>query len=110
MLENYSSHAIAALAGLRDDRYAFVPLGALHRDAGGTVLGIYERFGWTPEEGYRRRLMDWTRTGRDYRSRHAYSPEDFGLTAENLAARFPGLVEMLAADRRDEYSSARIES
>jgi hypothetical protein len=99
MLEYSARHAIETLGGLEPDRYAFVPLPALRRDAGRTVTGVYRRFGWVPGEGFLRALSASTASGRKHRSRHEYALSDFGLTPDAVRSRFPQLLDLLASER-----------
>ena len=79
MLEFYSRHALSSLAGVPEEEHAFVPLREMRKDVEGFVLGVYERFGWEAERGFRERLKDDSNRGKGYKSKHSYSLEEFGL-------------------------------
>jgi hypothetical protein len=91
MLTFFARHAPSALSTLPPDRYAFVPLSELKSDLEGFILGVYDRFGWTPEGGFRERLRKEASRGKSYRSRHRYTLEEFGLSARDLQGRFDTL-------------------
>ena len=91
MLSFFSRHAPSALSSLPPDHHAFVPLPALKDDLEGFVLGIYQRFGWTPQGGFRERLQEEASRSRAYTSDHHYTLEEFGLSPEDLEGRFDTL-------------------
>jgi len=91
MLEFFAAYAVETLPSLPEDSYAFVPMGEMKANVEAFVLGIYERFGWKPEPGFRERLREEATRGRAYASRHHYSLEEFGLEARDLRGRFAAL-------------------
>lgn len=93
LLAYYARHALSVLDELPPERKAFVRQEKLKEDARGTVLRVYERFGWTPGADFQRRLRRAHERGRRHRSRHRYSLEEFGLSEDGVRRRFPGLVE-----------------
>jgi hypothetical protein len=93
MLAFFAEHAQKILLPLPEDRYAFVPMGELKADLEGFVLGIYQRFGWTPDEAFRKRLQEEADRDQAYKSKHHYTLEEFGLSSADLAGRFASLEE-----------------
>jgi hypothetical protein len=93
MLAFYAQHAQECLDTLPEDRCAFVPLEAMRRDVEGFALGVYERFGWEVESGFRGRLQEEARKGKGHRSRHTYSLGEFGLTEMEVSLRFQTLIQ-----------------
>ena len=91
MLEFYAKHALSALGDTPTDHHAFVPLKEMKKDVKGFVLGVYEKFGWEAGPAFQESLTRDARKGKDYRSLHSYSLKDFGLTKEEVGARFPEL-------------------
>ncbi|HLP22242.1 MAG TPA: hypothetical protein VK174_18130, partial [Chitinophagales bacterium] len=53
-------------------------------DPQGSVLKIYERFGWTPSEKFLARLSKEEARNKNYKSAHTYSLEQFGFTKEEI--------------------------
>lgn len=88
MLAHYGNHALATLGETPDDRHAFVPLAELKKDVEGFVLQLYDRFGWDPDPEFRERLAQEAKRGREYRSHHSYSLEEFGLSYGDIQRRF----------------------
>lgn len=99
MLEHYTRHALDTLSELPEERHAFVPLAELKEDAEAALLRVYRRFGWSPAPAFRERLDRARDRGRNHRSRHSYTLEEFGLSAEGVRERFPGLVERFGYGR-----------
>jgi hypothetical protein len=93
MLEFFAKHALETLSETANDRHAFAPLREMRNDVGGFVLGIYHRFGWSPDPEFRNRLAEEARRGRSYTSRHTYSLAEFGLEEEDIRGRFQELNE-----------------
>ncbi|NNM06858.1 MAG: sulfotransferase [Gemmatimonadetes bacterium] len=91
MLEFFSKHALSILAEVPEDEHAFVPLNEMRKDVEKFVLGVYERFGWEAEEGFQERLKEDSQRGKDYKSRHSYSLEEFGLAEKEISLRFSDL-------------------
>lgn len=94
LLASYARHMEEVLPGLPAGRHAFVPMPALGADLESTVLGLYERFGWVPDADFRTRLSVRGEKARAYRSAHEYSLEEFGLSEDEVAERFPDLDEL----------------
>lgn len=88
MLSGHLEHALAQRRQMPDNRCVFVELPNLSGDVPGTVLGIYERFGWTPSPGFRDALERWGARSDAHRSRHRYDLEQFDLTEETVMRRF----------------------
>jgi len=91
MLEFYAQHALSTLTEVPEDEHAFVPLKEMRKDVEGFVLGVYERFGWEADGGFKERLKEDSKRGKGYKSRHSYSLEEFGLHAEEVSSRFAEL-------------------
>jgi len=91
MLEFFAKHALSSLRDTPTDQHAFVPLKEMKKDVKGFVLGVYGRFGWEADPAFQERLTQDARTGKEYRSRHSYSLQEFGLTEKEIQARFPEL-------------------
>ena len=64
----------------------------------GFVLGVYDRFGWEADPGFRARLVEDRHRGKGYKSRHTYSLTEFGLTEEGIRSRFQGFNKRFGFD------------
>ncbi len=91
MLEFFARHALSTLEEAPTDRHAFVPLKEMRKDVKGFVLQVYEHFGWEASPVFREKLTDDAHRGKQYKSRHSYSLEEFGLEEEETRSRFPEL-------------------
>lgn len=91
MLEFFANHALSSLDGAPEDLHAFVPMKTMKEDVEGFVLGVYERFGWDPDPDFRERLIEESNRGKEYKSKHSYSLEEFGLTEDEIRGRFTTL-------------------
>ncbi len=102
MLEFYSKHALSTLADVPESEHAFAPLKVMRSDVEGFVLGVYDRFGWKVDSGFREKLKEDSERGRGHKSRHSYSLEGFGLTEEEVLPRFSGLNDRFGFGRGPE--------
>jgi hypothetical protein len=88
LLSYYYAHLHDVLGGLPRERCATVPMPRLTSDVGATVRSIYDCFGMSIDDAYAEVLELETEKTRNYRSKHNYDLADFGLTEEEVAARF----------------------
>ncbi len=93
LMEHYAKHALSVSERLSPDRWAFVPLADMRRDAAGTLAGALAKLGWGIEPDFRMRLEEASVRSRSYRSRHRYRLEDFGLEEAALVRRFAFLAD-----------------
>jgi len=91
MLEFFARHALSTLEEASPRQHAFVPLHEIRKDVKGFVLQIYDRFGWEADPAFQLRLTEDTQRGKEYKSRHSYSLEEFGLAEEEIRGRFQEL-------------------
>ena len=61
-------------------RYYCIDYRDLSRDPGETVERLYAHFGWSLSDAFRRRLADATRRQRQFKSKHEYTLEEFGVS------------------------------
>lgn len=61
-------------------RYYCIDYRDLSRDPGGTVENLYAHFGWPVSDAFRQRLLEATQRQRRFKSKHAYSLEEFGVS------------------------------
>jgi hypothetical protein len=93
MAGHWYRYPMEFLKQVPDDQYLFVRYDDLVADPKGTVLAIYRRFGLTPSEAYVRLLEREAREARGYQSRHQYSIEQVGLSAEQLTDAFQDVID-----------------
>jgi hypothetical protein len=62
-------------------------------DPQGSVLKIYERFGWTPSEKFLERLGKEQARNKNYKSAHTYSLEQFGFTKQDIYAELGDIMD-----------------
>jgi len=91
MLEFFARHSLSALEEAPKDQHTFVPLKEMRRDVKGFVLEVYRRFNWEASPAFQEQLTDDALRGKQYKSRHFYSLEEFGLAKEEIRSRFPEL-------------------
>lgn len=84
----YYRNLLTVLPRLPEDRHAFVAMSACQRDLSGTVRGIYRRLAMPMTPAFAGRLERRALQERGFRSRHRYVPNDFGLTANRIRARY----------------------
>lgn len=82
MIFEYYRTILEVKRTLAPERFMEVRYEELVADPAGTVKRIYDRFGIPTSPNYQDWLARETALARDYRSRHAYSLEEFGLTRE----------------------------
>ena len=93
LMEHYANHALTVSATLEPDRWAFVPLARMRRDAAGTLTAALVRLGWELDPAFRLKLEEASAQSRSYRSRHRYSLGEFGLEEVVLVRRFAFLED-----------------
>lgn len=91
MLEFFANHALSTLEKAPADQHAFVPLKKMKEDVKGFVLQVYERFDWVASPEFQAQLNQDTQRSQQYRSRHTYSLEEFGLEEAEIRNRFQEL-------------------
>ncbi len=62
-------------------------------DPGGFVKALYARFGYNLSDSYRRLLRQETERAKNYKSKHVYSLEQYGLTGEKIVSDFAPVFE-----------------
>jgi hypothetical protein len=84
-----------------------------YRDLVGDPLGVvetlYRHFGWSISPSFRARLEDAVRRHRQYRSRHHYSLEEFGLSEAWIEERLGDVIAAYGLNERPCTSAPLIE-
>ena len=71
----------------------------LVRDPRGTLEKVYEHFGWKMSDAYRARLTAATERQRDFKSKHDYTLEEFGLSKEWIQQDLGELMDFYKLER-----------
>ncbi len=98
MAQHWYRYPLERLEGAPDDGYIFVRYDDLVEDPAGTVVAVYERFGFEMSPAYARELQEEGERARQYRSRHRYSVEQTGLTREQLLATYQDVFDHFGFD------------
>jgi hypothetical protein len=80
----YYKYPFEALAGLAEDRVAFVRYEELVEKPADTVRGLYRRFGWGMSAEAEAALAAAQERARGHRAEHRYSLGEFGLSVEAI--------------------------
>jgi hypothetical protein len=94
-------HLLAFGKRIAPERYCRVDYRDLVRDPRGTVEALYRHFGWALGPSFRRRLDEVAQRQRTFKSRHAYTLEDFGLSEAWIESELGEVIEAygLSEDR-----------
>lgn len=71
----------------------------LTRDPKATLEQLYQHFGWVMSDAFRARLVDATKQQREFKSRHHYTLEEFGLSKEWIQAELEPLFSHYSLPR-----------
>ncbi len=75
------------------DRYVLIPYEELAADPKAAIEKIYNHFGLVMSEEIKARLQSVTRRSRNYKSKHTYSLEEYGLSKEWIQKELAGVIE-----------------
>lgn len=81
------------------DRFIQLKYDDLLQDPQGTVLKVYEQFGWQPSEKFLERLSHEQRRNASYKSNHGYSLEQYGLTKQHIYSELGDIMDELGFDK-----------
>jgi omega-hydroxy-beta-dihydromenaquinone-9 sulfotransferase len=71
----------------------------LVRDPKAAIEGAYGHFGWTMSEAFRGELVRATQQQRQFKSKHKYTLEEFGLSKEWIQSELGGMMDHYALPR-----------
>ena len=91
-------YAFEVLDELPDDRYVMVKYDDLVSDPQATVKTIYDRLGMDISPEYEAILLEEANKAKGYKSKHSYSLEEFGLSAERVREELPEVFERFGWD------------
>jgi len=86
-------HFLKMTEQLNPDRLYWVKYKDFVKSPKDTVLGIYEKFGWTVSPQFLQRLEEQTSKGRSYQSKHSYSLEEYGYNKAEIYAELKPVFE-----------------
>jgi hypothetical protein len=101
IMEQYFLHPIDIGDALPAENWTYVKFDDLIRDLGGTIRGIYERFGLAITEEFAATLGDEVLKAEKYRSAHVYSLEKYNLSHELIVTNFARVFEKFGFDREE---------
>jgi len=93
MISNWYTYPIDQLDRRPENNRAVEKYDHLVSDPGGFVTMLYDRFGYHMSDHYRQLLQQETDRAKNYKSNHAYSLEQYGLTKERIIADFKPIFE-----------------
>ena len=80
-------------------RYHCIDYRELVRDPGAAIEQAYSHFGWTVKDDMRSRLADATRRQGEFKSRHEYTLEEFGLSKQWIQAELGDILDHYKLER-----------
>ena len=81
------------------DQYYCLDYRDLTRDPKAALEKLYGHFGWTISEAFRERLETATRRQREFKSKHEYALEEFGLSREWIQEKLGSVLDYYALPR-----------
>jgi hypothetical protein len=100
--------AMAVRDQVGDDRFYDVHYNDLMADPVNTIIGIYEYFGVSIDDETLRRVESYQDDNpKDKHGRHRYTPEQFGLDADQLRRRFAPYIEKYGVEPDRRSNDAR---
>lgn len=102
---HFYRHPVERLASWPEDRSAFVKYDDLVRFPRQAVADLYTRFGFRLDPAYDARLQTEEHKAREYKSKHSYSLEEYGLSAEGIRREFQDIFDRF--DFSDANDSGR---
>jgi len=89
-----AGRAMAARAAIGEDRFLDVHQLELQDDAVGTAERVYDFLGIPLDDTLRATMEEWAvANARGSRGEHAYSPEEYGLTADEIRSAFSAYMQ-----------------
>ena len=76
-----------------DDRYIRIPYVELAENPQGTIEKIYTHYGLSMSDAFKTRLQEVTKASHNYKSKHAYTLEEYGLSKDWIQTELGGVIE-----------------
>ncbi|MFO7558363.1 MAG: sulfotransferase [Desulfobacterales bacterium] len=93
LISHFYTYPLEQLSKRSEDCGIIETYDMLVRDPGAFVTNIYNRFGFDMSESFQSLLDRETRKIKNYSSRHAYSLDEYGLTAEQIVHYFKPIFD-----------------
>jgi hypothetical protein len=81
------------------NQYYCIDYRDLTRDPKATLEKVYAHFGWTPSPAFQARLTEALHAQAEYKSKHEYTLEEFGLVKEWIQAELGPVLDYYALPR-----------
>ena len=92
-------HLFAFRNKIRPTQYYCIDYRDLVRDPADTIMRLYAHFGWKVSPGLRQRLDEANQRQREFKSKHEYTLEEFGLTREYVQSELGELLDFYRLER-----------
>jgi hypothetical protein len=92
-------HLFAFRDKVSSKQYYCIDYRDLTRDPKAALEKMYAHFGWNMSEDFKNRLAIATQRERDFKSKHGYTLEEFGLSKDWIQAELGGLLDHYALPR-----------
>ena len=92
-------HLFAFRNKVDPNQYYCIDYRDLTRDPRATLEKLYQHFGWRMSDAFRARLTAATERQRDFKSKHDYTLEEFGLTKEWIQQDLGELMDYYKLER-----------
>lgn len=92
-------HLVEMRSSIAPERYAVLDYRDLVRDPAAAIEGVYAEFGWTPSPAYRARLAAARSAQGEYKSRHRYTLEEYGLSRAWISAQIGDVLDACGFER-----------
>ena len=90
-------HLFDFCSSIRKDDYIFIDYRNLRSSPAKTVESIYKHFDWHMSNEYRAKLVDIEDRNKQFKSKHQYTLEEFGLSQTSIETELGPLIQMLQA-------------
>jgi hypothetical protein len=107
MARHWYDYALAQLDDRSTDRALTVRYDDLVADPEGTVSEIYDSFGFPLSTGFGRVLQAEAEESRQYRSRHEYSLEAFGLSRARILDEYEEVFQRFGFDMEEPCNKSK---
>jgi hypothetical protein len=92
-------HLFAFRRRVNPRQYYCIDYRDLVRSPGETIEKLYEHFGWPVTEAYRDQLNSATQRQREFKSKHEYSLDEFGLSREWIQQELTEVLDAYGLER-----------
>lgn len=100
MSGHWYRHPMSRLPAWGDNRYAFVRYNELTGDPKACVEALYEQFGLEMTPEFEEHLEQEREKSRNYKSKHKYALDDYGLTSQEVLQEFNDVFDYYGFDKQ----------